>query len=87
MVKVLAHQVLPLDALYELLEEPLCDVDGDVERLLYGLDQEVAHGVQHAQVAVVAGVPRKQNVNNELSNPQIPGAVKKTRLYCGQALH
>ena len=51
------HQVLPLDALDELLVEPGGQLGRHVERLLDGHPQLVVHLLQQARVAVLAGVP------------------------------
>ena len=56
----LTHQVLPLDALDELLVEPGGQLGRHVERLLDGHPQLVVHLLQQARIAVLSCVPSKR---------------------------
>ena len=54
------HQVLPLDALDELLVEPGGQLGRHVERLLDGHPQLVVHLLKQARIAVLSCVPSKR---------------------------
>ena len=53
----LSHQVLPLDTLQQLQQQPAGQLRGHPERLLDGQPQLVVHLLQQAGLAVLAGVP------------------------------